>query len=79
MYLKKILLTVVLLGLVGMAGFSYYVYQNIFTPNTGFNNPQAHVFIPTGATFKMVQEELSPLLKDMNTFVTVLSVSYLII
>ena len=71
MYLKKILLTVVLLGLVGMAGFSYYVYQNIFTPNTGFNNPQAHVFIPTGATFKMVQEELSPLLKDMNTFVTV--------
>ena len=71
MYLKKILLTVVLLGLVGMAGFSYYVYQNIFTPNTGFNNPQAHVFIPTGATFKMVQEELSPLLKDMNTFVAV--------
>ena len=71
MYLKKILLTVVLLGLVGMAGFSYYVYQNIFTPNTGFNNPQANVFIPTGATFKMVQEELSPLLKDMSTFVTV--------
>ena len=71
MYLKKILLTVVLLGLVGMAGFSYYVYQNIFTPNTGFNNPQAHVFIPTGATFKMVQEELSPLLKDMGTFVAV--------
>ncbi|MDA9309981.1 endolytic transglycosylase MltG [Flavobacteriaceae bacterium] len=71
MYLKKILLTVVLLGLVGMAGFSYYVYQNIFTPNTGFNNQQAHVFIPTGATFKMVQEELSPLLKDLNTFVTV--------
>jgi UPF0755 protein len=71
MYLKKILLTVVLLGLVGMAGFSYYVYQNIFTPNTGFNNPQAHVFIPTGATFKMVQEELSPLLKDMSTFATV--------
>lgn len=71
MYLKKILLTVVLIGLVGMAGFSYYVYQNIFTPNTGFNNPQAHVFIPTGATFNMVQEELSPLLKDMSTFVTV--------
>lgn len=71
MYLKKILLTVVFLGLVGMAGFSYYVYQNIFTPNTGFNNPQANIFIPTGATFKMVQEELTPLLKDMSTFVTV--------
>ena len=71
MYLKKIVLTVVLLGLLLMAGFSYYVYQNIFVPNTGFNNQQAHVYIPTGATFKMVAEELSPLLKDMSTFKTV--------
>ena len=66
-----IVLTVVLLGLLLMAGFSYYVYQNIFVPNTGFNNQQAHVYIPTGATFKMVAEELSPLLKDMSTFKTV--------
>ena len=71
MYLKKILLAIVLVGLVAMAGFSYYVYQNIFTPNTGFNNQQAHIFIPTGANFTMVKEELSPLIKDMNTFVTV--------
>jgi UPF0755 protein len=71
MYLKKILLATVLLGLVGMAGFSYYVYANIFTPNTGFNNDEAHVFISTGATYTMVQEELRPLLKDMKTFNTV--------
>ncbi len=71
MYLKKILLAIVLLGLVGMAGFSYYVYTNVFSANTGFNNDQAHVFISTGATFNMVQEELSPLLKDMKTFNTV--------
>lgn len=44
MYLKKILLTVVLLGLVGMAGFSYYVYQNIFTPNTGLTTHR-HMFL----------------------------------
>ena len=75
MYLKKILLAIVLVGLVAMAGFSYYVYQNIFTPNTGFNNQQAHIFIPTGANFTMVKEELSPLIKDMNTFVTVAKIN----
>lgn len=71
MYLKKILIAILLLGLLAMAGFAYYVYSNIFTPNTAFNNEEAHVYIPTDATFKMVQEELSPLLTDMETFVTV--------
>lgn len=71
MYLKKILLAVVLLGLVGMGIFAYYVYQNIFMPNTAFNNNEAHVYIPTGATFTQVKQELQPLLKDMETFETV--------
>lgn len=71
MYLKKIVMTIVLLGLVAMAGFAYYVYTNIFTPNTAFNNEEAHVYIATGASFADVQQELSPLLSDMKTFVTV--------
>lgn len=71
MYLKKIVIAIVLLGLVAMAAFSYYVYTNVFTPNTAFNNEEAHVYIPTGASLTDVQEELSPLLSDMETFVTV--------
>ena len=71
MYFKKILTAIALIGLVAMAVFAYYVYSNIFVPNTAFNNEEAHVFIETGASFNDVKEELEPLLKDMETFETV--------
>ncbi len=68
MYIKKILLAVALIGLLIMAGFAYYVYSVVFIPNTAFNNNEAHVYIPTGAKFSYVMEELSPLLKDPESF-----------
>ena len=68
MKLKKIILFVVLIGLAGMAGFAYYVYSSVFTPNTAFNNDEAHIYIPTGANFSDVNDELRPLLKDMIAF-----------
>lgn len=71
MYLKKILLAVVLIGLVAMGGFAYYVYSNIFHPNTAFNNDEAHVYIPTGARFSDVLDELRPLLDNPVSFETV--------
>jgi len=71
MYIKKILMAVALIGLVGMAAFSYYVYTNIFSPNTSFNNQEAHIYIPTGASFDEVVYELSPFLKSTETFFNV--------
>ena len=71
MYLKKILVAVALIGLVVMAGFAYYVYNNIFVPNTAFNNKEAHVYIPSGANFTQVVEELTPLLDDLDSFIAV--------
>ncbi|MGJ8666401.1 MAG: endolytic transglycosylase MltG [Patiriisocius sp.] len=71
MYFKKILLAIALIGLVAMAAFSYYVYINIFVPNTAFNNEEAHVYIETGANFNDVKEELEPLIENMETFETV--------
>ena len=68
MYIKKILLAVVLIGLLIMAGFAYYVYNAVFIPNTAFNNAEAHVYILTGAKFSDVMEELKPLLKDPVSF-----------
>jgi len=68
MYIKKILLAISLIGLLLMAGFAYYVYNAVFIPNTAFNNKEAHVYIPTGAKFSDVLEELRPLLKDPVTF-----------
>ncbi len=71
MYFKKILVAVALIGLVVMACFAYYVYSNIFTPNTAFNNEEAHVYVPTGASFSQVVAELTPLLDDVDSFVSV--------
>lgn len=71
MYLKKILVAVLLLGLVGMAGFAWFVYTTVLVPNTAFNNEEAHVYIATDATFTDVLNELEPLLKDSETFTTV--------
>lgn len=68
MYIKKILWGVALGGLVVMAGFAYYIYSNIFYSNTAFLNEEAHIYIPTGAKFRDVNDELRPLLKNMISF-----------
>ncbi|GAA4274628.1 endolytic transglycosylase MltG [Aquimarina gracilis] len=68
MYIKKILLIIVLLGLIGGGIFAYYVYQAIFSPNTDFETETATVYIPTGATYTELIEEISPLVKDIYTF-----------
>lgn len=68
MYFKKILVALALVGVVAMAIFAYYVYSNIFVPNTAFNNEEAHVYIPSNATYADVRADLEPLLKNIETF-----------
>ena len=71
MYIKKILLLLVLLGLVIGGFFAYKVYDAVFSPNTDFNNEEAFVYIPTGANIQDVSLLLSPLLKDTGSFVQI--------
>lgn len=71
MYIKKILLIIVLLGAVAMGVFSWHIYSIAFSVNTAFNNDVAHVFIPTNASMLDVMEEISPLLKDEDSFLAV--------
>lgn len=68
MYIKKILVVIVLIGLVVGGIFSYMVYSAIFTPNTKFNNEEAHIYITSDADFEDVKESLLPLLDDMTSF-----------
>ena len=68
MYIKKILLAIAILGLIGMAFFSYKVYDLVFAPNTAFEKEKAAVFVPTGATYQMVREQLEPLVKNIEEF-----------
>ena len=69
--IKKLLVIIALIGVVVMAAFAYYVYSNIFTDNTAFNNEEAHLYIPINASFAEVLEELEPLLKSTETFTKV--------
>lgn len=68
MYIRKILLAIALLGLVGLSIFSYYVYNVIFSPNTSFSEETAEVFIPTNATYSEVLEAMRPVVEDLEEF-----------
>ena len=68
MYIKKILLIIALLGLVALGIFSYIIYNNIFSPNTVFEDQTTSVYIPTGTNYESVLDSLKPILKDLDAF-----------
>lgn len=68
MYLKKILLAVVLLGLVAAGGVAYMIYSALFSPNTNFVEEEIYVYISTGSSFSEAKERISPFLKDLASF-----------
>lgn len=68
MNIKRILLGVLLVGLIGGGVFAYIIYGTFFTSNTSFSNDETFVFIPTNASDNELEERLSPLMKDFDAF-----------
>lgn len=68
MYIKKILLAIVFIGLIIAGVMANYVYSAMFKPNTAFDNEKAYVYIATNSKYKEVREQLVPLLKDIDKF-----------
>jgi UPF0755 protein len=68
MYIKKILLIIVLLGLIAGGAFAYLIYNALFSPNTAFNNKESYIYIPTGSSYDDLKSLVAPLLSDMETF-----------
>jgi len=68
MYLRKIILAILLIGLFIGGIFVYHVYSAFFAPNTAFQNNEAFVYIPTDANMADLKEMLTPLLKDFESF-----------
>ncbi|MDY2587687.1 endolytic transglycosylase MltG [Winogradskyella aquimaris] len=68
MYIKKILWGVSLLGLVIFGAIAYYIYSAVFQPNTKFETETAYIYVPTGANYLQVRQQLDTLLKDMTAF-----------
>jgi UPF0755 protein len=55
---RKVLIIVILVFSVLLTSFSFYVYQIIKTPNILVERQDKYLYIPTGATFKNVQDSL---------------------
>ena len=68
MYIKKILLIILLLGLIAGGAFAYLIYNALFIPNTAFNNKEAYIYIPTGSSYDELKGLIVPLLSEMETF-----------
>lgn len=68
MYIKKILLLISFIGLILLSIFSYFVYVTMFVSNTNFNNEVAYVYVYTDQTFEQLKQDLSPILKNVNSF-----------
>jgi len=68
MYIKKIAVGILLVGLVFFGFFAYYVYSAMFKVNTAFNTSIEYVYIPTNANYIDVREQLKPLLKNIESF-----------
>lgn len=68
MYIKKILLTIVFLGLGVAAYFAYFVYSAMFNPNTAFNNESAYIYVKSTDDYSKVRKQLEPLLIDIEKF-----------
>ena len=71
MYIKRILLVVVALGLIVGGIFAYKVYDAVFSPNTKFNDQETFVYIPSDADIDDVNVLLKPLLNNTATFMQV--------
>ncbi len=68
MYIKKVIAATALIGLVIAGVFAYMVYGKFFSPNTAFNNDEAHLYIPSDATYQDVRADLEPLVKEIVSF-----------
>lgn len=70
MNIKRIVLTILAVGILAGAVFAYKVYTVFFAPNTKFNEETADIYIPTNADFVAVKVVLEPLLDNLGTFGT---------
>ena len=68
MYLKRLVLTVVIIGLILCGVFAYMIYTALLAPNTKFTTREITVQIPTGSDIDDVVQILEPNLKNTSNF-----------
>lgn len=66
MKLRKIVGIVSLIVVIGGSIIGYNIYQQIFSPNTKFEDSRVSVFIPTGSDYEAVKKLVAPYVEDMD-------------
>jgi UPF0755 protein len=68
MYIKRILLIIVFMGLIGASIFSYYIYKTIFSSNTAFEEEIISIYVPSDQSYTTVRNQLKDYLADIKSF-----------
>ena len=68
MNFKKIIaITSVVVVIIGSV-VTYFMYQEVFSPNTSFKENEVVIYVPTGAGFNQVKDLVKPYVLDMDRF-----------
>lgn len=68
MYIKKIIAATAVIGMIIGGIFAYTIYGKFFSPNTAFNNGEAHIYVRSDANYSDVRADLELLVKDLESF-----------
>lgn len=66
MKLRRIVGIVSLIVVIGGTVIGYRMYQQIFSPNTKFEDSKVSVFVPTGSDYEAVKKIIAPYVEDMD-------------
>ena len=68
MYIKRILILIVALGLIFMGSFSLYVYKVMFKSNTSFDEKSKDLYIKTGTSYNQLLNQIDSYVLNVNDF-----------
>jgi len=68
MYIKRIVILIVALGLIFMGSFSLYVYKVMFKSNTSFNEKSKDLYIKTGTSYNQLLNQLDSYVLNVDDF-----------
>ena len=68
MYIKRIVILIVALGLIFMGSFSLYVYKVMFKSNTSFDDKSKDLYIKTGTSYNQLLNQIDPYVLNVDDF-----------
>ena len=68
MYIRKIIIATSVIIFFVMGGFSYYIYNIMFSPNTNFSEDFKYIYIKTGSDYNDLTNNLNDFIEDVSTF-----------